>query len=554
MIASGGQNSERVLILAPLGRDAQVAAAILGEAGIPSKVSADLTCLTEDLKAGAAAALVVEEALHNRDIAELASWIDGQPAWSDMPFVLLTQRGGGLERNPAAGRLTEALGNVSFLERPFHPTTLVSVMRTALRSRRRQYEARERAAALREGEERLRLVNATLERRVEERTAELREAETALRHAQKMEAIGQLTGGVAHDFNNLLTVLSGGLQIFDRNTDPERRARILSSMRQAVERGAGLTRQLLAFSRSHPLAAEPVDLRRQIGGMRELLDRALAGDVQVRTEFGEDLWPAHVDPNELEFALLNLCVNARDAMPNGGSIVISADNDADVQDGELSGDYVRLVVSDSGTGMSPELVARVFEPFFTTKEIGKGSGLGLAQVYGFARQSRGAVRIESREGVGTRVVLHLPRALTTAASTVPSVVAGATQSHGHVLLVEDDEAVAALAVEMLQDLGYRVRREASAASALSTLKRDRSIELIFSDVMMPGGMNGVELARAARKMRPDVPVVLTSGFAEAAAVDAAKAGITLLPKPYKLESLSEALRTVAAQRVEVPAG
>ena len=242
-----------------------------------------------------------------------------------------------------------------------------------------------------------------------------RAVEDRLRQAQKIEALGQLTGGVAHDFNNLLQVISGGLQLVARQSDPQRREQIFAAMKQAVDRGASLCRQLLAFSRRQPLKPEAVNLRRLIGDMRELLKRSLRGDIDIQTTFAEQLWNVEVDPGELELVILNLALNARDAMPTGGRIAISAQNCEALADHDLNGDFVRLDIADSGVGMSPEILAHAFEPFFTTKEVGSGSGLGLAQAHGFAKASGGAVRIASTPGRGTLVSLFLPRTLKTPA-------------------------------------------------------------------------------------------------------------------------------------------
>jgi CheY-like chemotaxis protein len=375
--------------------------------------------------------------------------------------------------------------------------------------------------------------------------AERARAEEALRQAQRIEAVGQLTGGVAHDFNNLLMVIAGGLEMLDRHDDEKRRQRLLQGMRLATERGTALTRQLLAFARRQKLRPEPIDLTRQVGGMHDLLDRSLRGDIKVATVFADDLWPVEVDPGELELVLLNLAVNARDAMPNGGTITIHARNVPARSGAAPAGDFVELSVIDDGTGMPAEVVARAFEPFFTTKEVGKGSGLGLAQVYGFAQQSGGYARIVSEVGSGTTISLMLPRShKSPAARSLNELRAEFTgQNEGaHVLLVEDDDEVAALVNEMLQHLGFTVTRAASAAAALGALANDRRIDLVFSDIMMPGGMNGVDLAREVRKRRPELPVLLTSGYADASKRAAEAEGIAVLAKPYRLDLLAKATR------------
>ncbi|MEO7207523.1 MAG: ATP-binding protein [Steroidobacteraceae bacterium] len=374
-----------------------------------------------------------------------------------------------------------------------------------------------------------------------------RAVEDRLRQAQKIEALGQLTGGVAHDFNNLLQVISSGLQVIGRQTDPARREQIFAAMRQAVDRGARLCRQLLAFSRRQALKPEAVNLERLAGDMRELLNRSLRGDIQIRTSFAERLWSVEVDPGELELVILNLALNARDAMPSGGTIEISAANMPALADHDLVGDFVRLDIEDSGIGMSTDVLGHAFEPFFTTKEVGSGSGLGLAQAHGFAKASGGAVRLESTPGRGTLVSLFLPRTLKTPAYT-SELTRQAANDHpadaAQVLVVEDDDEVAALTVEMINQLGYGTTRVASAEAALGALADRRSVDIVFSDVMMPGRMNGVELAQEIRRRRPNLPVLLTSGYAEAARRKAGSQPVKIIPKPYRIDELRDALAAV----------
>jgi PAS domain S-box-containing protein len=373
----------------------------------------------------------------------------------------------------------------------------------------------------------------------------LRRAEEALHRAQKMESIGQLTGGVAHDFNNLLAVFSSGLQVLERDVGPEQRRRVLDGMRRAVERGTGLTRHLLAFSRRQPIKPESIDLASQVRGMREILNRSLRGDIEVVMRFDPDLWFVEVDAGEVELAVLNLCVNARDAMPDGGTITIAAENVSETGERGVIGEFVKVSVVDTGEGMPPEVLARVFEPFFTTKEVGKGSGLGLAQVYGLAQQSGGKVTIDSHLGVGTTVTLLLPRShrqpmpLVKPAAMAVSANRADGGSRGQVLLVEDDTDVAALTREMLGTLGFSVIHVSSGAAALGAMANGRHIDLVLSDVMMPGGMSGLEFARALRVRRPSLPIVLTTGYAEAAAsMDGNEFSVLL--KPYSLEALASA--------------
>jgi PAS domain S-box-containing protein len=371
----------------------------------------------------------------------------------------------------------------------------------------------------------------------------LRTAETALRQAQKMESLGQLTGGVAHDFNNLLSVFAGGLQLLERHPNPS--PRVFDAMRRAVARGTGLTRHLLAFSRRVPVNPESIDVAAHLKGMRAMLDGSLGGQINIEMKFGADLWPVEVDAGEMELAILNLCVNARDAMPDGGVITITADNVA--AGGGAQADFVKLSVADIGGGMPPEVLARVFEPFFTTKDVSKGSGLGLPQVYGFAQQSGGKIEIDSEVGTGTIVTLLLPRSLrplaragATADNTRAPVGQADARQRGHVLLVEDDREVSALTRELLSSLGFSVTHVSSAEAALGALANARNIQLVLSDVMMPGGVNGLQLAREIRRRNPELRVLLTTGYVEAVA-DMKEGEFDVLAKPFTLEALADVL-------------
>jgi len=543
----------RILVLAPVGRDGPASAELLQHSNLDAYHCTSLSELVGEMAAGVGTVFVAEEGLFGRDTRPLAGWIESQPPWSDLPFIILTSHRE--EPKVVAWRegIITLLRNVSLLERPVQPMTLTSAVQSAMRARRRQYElrallrAREDAAQELEGlvVERTRALaeaNRNLRIEMEERAR----VEESLRQAQKIEAIGQLTGGVAHDFNNLLMVISGGLDMLDRQTDPNRRRRLMEGMVQAAQRGASLTKQLLAFSRRQKLQPQAVDVASQIGSMRELLDHSLRDDIQIEFEFPEALWPVQVDPGELELVILNLAVNARDAMPEGGALLVRGENLADLADEEITGDYVRVSVIDSGTGMTPEVLARVFEPFFTTKDVGKGSGLGLAQVHGFATQSGGTVRIQSQPGRGTTIELYLPRSQHRPSSEPPVIDQGKRRprkaGQGRILLVEDDNEVASLVRDMLEQLGYEVTRAASAVAALGALADGRSIDIVFSDVMMPGGMNGVQLAHEIRKRRSDIPVLLTSGYPGATLRDAEKEGLQILPKPYNIEELAATLQ------------
>jgi len=375
----------------------------------------------------------------------------------------------------------------------------------------------------------------------------LRKAEAALRQTQKMESLGQLTGGVAHDFNNLLAVFAGGLQLIEVSGGQLPSPRVLDAMRRAVARGTGLTRHLLAFSRRHPVNPRSIDVAAHLSGMRGMLDGSLGGHISVQTYLAPDVWPVEVDAGEMEMAILNLCLNARDALAGGGVIEIAVENvQAAVADGADS-DFVRISVADSGHGMTPDVQARVFEPFFTTKDVSKGSGLGLPQVYGFVQQSDGRVEIDSEVGVGTTVTILLPRSLrrpdddaTSEDRTSMSARRVDGEGRGHVLLVEDDQEVSALTRELLKSIGFAVSDVVSAEAALDALGDGQHFDVVLSDIMMPGGVNGLQLAREIRRRHADLRVILTTGYVEAAAdMNAGEFGLLL--KPFSVEALADAL-------------
>jgi len=377
--------------------------------------------------------------------------------------------------------------------------------------------------------------------------------EERFQQTQRIEALGRLAGGVAHDFNNLLQVISGGLQVIGKQRDQVQRDRMSGAMSQAVERGARLCRQLLTFSRRQALKAEPLDVRCLIDGMRELLDHGLLANVRMEYDFAADLWPVEADSGELELVILNLAMNARDALPAGGLIRIAGRNVPGLaEEHGLIGDFVRLDIQDDGTGMTPDVLAHAFEPFFTTKEVGRGSGLGLAQAHGFAQASGGAIKISSAAQRGTTASLFLPRTLRTPRIIVKmdtgdidgiDGIDGESKAEGssRVLLVEDDDDVAALTVEMIRQLGYDTTRVASAEAALGALAERRRVDIVFSDIMMPGRMNGVQLAQEIRRQRPNLPVLLTSGYVEAASGNAIGQPIKIISKPYRMDQLRDAL-------------
>jgi signal transduction histidine kinase/CheY-like chemotaxis protein len=548
--------TERVLILAPRGRDAVVAKGILREARVDAQICLDLVELLAEIKVGADAVVLTEEAIRGNDTRELREWVAAQPAWSDFPFIVLTRHGGGLERNPAAALLTRTLGNVSLLERPFHPTTLVSVAETALRGRRRQQECRR--------------LNEELELHVQERTSELAAAnrqllrqieerervESTLRQLQRLEAVGQLTSGVAHDFNNLLTVVLGNISFLEKGLAKAgidgKLAQRLTYMRTAAERGARLTDQLLSFSRRQRLEPKVIDLNETVAGMRDLLQSTMGGSIRIETQLTHDLWPALVDLTQLELAVLNLSINARDAMETGGTLSVGT---ANVQLGAPfypeeppAGDYVAVRVTDTGAGMSPEVRSKAFEPFFTTKEIGKGSGLGLSQVLGFAKQSGGGVRIRSEPNKGTTLEIFLPRAdvRPVKIDAVPPRTSSAAKASARLILVDDDNAVREVTAATLRELGYTVLEAGSGGAALELLERSVNIDLMLIDFAMPG-MSGAEVARRVEITRPALPILFVTGYADRAALEGVSEA-QIIGKPFIGTELHDKVRTALARR------
>ncbi len=557
------------LILAPRGRDAAVAATLLQESRIESIVCNDLAVFSARLSDEICCAVLTEEALRDADLTAITAWVAMQPAWSDFPFIVLTQRGGTSDRTRGASLLSEAFGNVIFLERPFHPITFLSVVRTVQRGRYRQYAARSLIEALHEGEarlrtalnagrlaeERLRRLNETLEAKVIERTAQLERAhdtvleemrqrqrtEDALRQVQKMEMIGQLTGGVAHDFNNLLMAVIGNLELLRKQASNEKAVNLVEGAMRGAQRGASLTQRLLAFARQQDLSIEPTDLSTLIDGMTDLLERSVGASTELIFSLPQQLPLTLADAIQIELALLNLVVNARDAMPDGGTISITVDAVRSFESVDLAdGDYVRLTVSDTGHGMDAATLLKATEPFFTTKEVGKGTGLGLSMIHGLALQLGGALRLHSTAGRGTRAELWLP--VTSRVPCSPTLAAPAPApdqveaitSRATILLVDDDALISTSTAYLLEDLGHEVIEANSGADALDILKNGQKVDILITDYAMPK-MTGTQLARAARELRPDLPIIIATGYADlppGSSVD-----LPRLRKPYRQQQL-----------------
>ena len=370
-------------------------------------------------------------------------------------------------------------------------------------------------------------------------------AEGALRQAQRLEAIGQLTGGVAHDFNNLLMIISGSVQRLRGELADSKQTRLLDMIATATQRGETLTRQLLTYSRQQTLTPEVIDLTQRLPQIRELLTRSLHGNIEIKVDVPGGPCAVRVDPGEFELAILNLAVNAKDAMPQGGTLTIRAKLvtlRGEASDEGLSGEFVAVRVADTGQGIPSDVLTRVFEPFFTTKDFGKGTGLGLSQVYGFAKQSGGTATVSSTDGRGTAVTLYLPRSHDKPEPVVvTSPMQGPAKAAGTALLVEDNSDVAEVGAGLMRQLGYRVRSVVNAQAAIAALRLDPEVDLVFSDILMPGGKNGLDLAEEIGERYPDIPVLLTTGYS-ASAQDAVARGVVVLQKPYDLESLRRHIR------------
>jgi len=550
---------QRILLLALKGRDASVIQQLLTRAGHESLICESCGELAREGRRGAAIAVVTEESLLAADTSAIDAWLGDQPAWSDFPFVLLATKRAG-RRPQDALRILEQLGNVVVLERPVHSETLASAVNSAMRGRSRQYAARRGLEELQTAEERLTHLNGSLEARIADRTEALssannqlmqeiavrERAQAALAQSQKMEAVGQLTGGIAHDFNNLLTVIFGNLELIQRRTDDEKTAKLADFARQAADRAAKLTHQLLAFSRTQNLMLKAVDANALVTGMHDLLGRTIGPMVRIEMALDPGAPWALADANQLELAILNLSINARDAMGEGGVLTIATGRQA-AQGVDLApGDYAVISVRDTGSGIPPDLMAKVFDPFFTTKPIGKGTGLGLSQVYGIAQQSGGTVRLASCEGQGTKVEIWLPAAEPTAAAPADDfrAEADAEAPHQRILVVDDDEAVRRFMVESLQSLGYSVDEAPDGEAGLRVLARS-SPDLIIVDYAMPG-MTGVDVVLRARAVAPGVPIILATGYADMEAVDRVMLTQNVLRKPFRLAELGVAVRKALA--------
>ena len=535
-----------LVVFAPLAGDAGALRALAAREALVARECADAAAFYAALDEHALAVVVTEEGLAQCTLQDLSARLRSQPAWSDLPLLVLANAD---SRDIDDGRFLrlQDVGNVILLTRPTTRLALAMALRSALRARRLQFALRDQLAQLEGYAGRLESTVDERTRLLERETAERRRAEQALAEARRLESLGQLTGGIAHDFNNILQVVAGSETLLrmllgsaksghgsgagggavngngngsDGGAAPDARVmRALDGIRRATGHGASMTQQLLAYARRQPLASVTLDLHTHLRATAEMAQRMLGAGIQIRRELAPDLWPALADPAQLDAALLNIVGNARDAMPDGGTLSLQAANwtlpDAALPQGaHLAGEFVCILLSDEGHGMSEETARQAFEPFFTTKPVGKGTGLGLSQVYGFAVQSHGLAFIR-RETVGTTIGILLPRghAQTAAPALDPATLRAAGLAGLRVLYVEDDADVADTTGALLQSLGVTLRRADSADAAVEALGQEAAeVDIVFSDVMMPGRMDGIELARWLAAHHPRLPVVLTSGY------------------------------------------
>jgi signal transduction histidine kinase len=534
-----------VLVIAPVGRDASACATLVAQVGLEPRICAGVDEAITQLQAGVDVVLLTEEALYGKPLALLADWVASQPPWSDQPFIVLTNHNAGPRFTDFRRDLVGKLRNIAFLERPLQAISLQAAVLTAQRGRARQYQARAYLEAQRGAADELERLVALRTAALEEANERLREeserrerAQAALMQAQKIETMGQLVGGVAHDFNNLLMAVIGNLDLLTRYVvnDP-RQERLLKGALEGARRGATLTQRLLAFARKQELQTRPVDVGALVEGMHGLIERSVGPMIDLKVRVGASLSPALADANQVEMALLNLTINARDAMPAGGSLVISIDECAAGPDQpRLSpGRYVRLSVRDTGEGMDAATLEKAVEPFFSTKGVGKGTGLGLSMVHGLAEQSGGLFTLSSEPGRGATATLWLPAAVGAVAEAPPAADPKQAVRPATILLVDDDPLIAASTTDLLEDLGHRVVEVHSGPEALGALDSGLRPDLVITDHAMPG-MTGAELAARIRRRSPAVPILLATGYAELQGAQ----GIDLprLAKPYTQAQLS----------------
>lgn len=546
------ETEQRVLVMAPSGRDAQVICDVI-EGLAPTHPVSTPQQLLEMLQEGAAAAVVTEEAFTVFAGSPLDVWLKSQPPWSDLPFVVLGSKRTGRRPVNALASL-HLMGNVILLERPLSPETLSSSIEAAVRARARQYATREMLQELSETRDQVNQLNRELEKRIESRTRQLSDAnnrlmseihereraQTALLQVQKLEAIGHLTGGIAHDFNNLLHIIGVNLELLLRIEHNPQAVRVVEVARRTVRRGSQLTAQLLAFARAQSLLPRPTDIHALIHDMRDLIRSSIGSTIALDFQLNHPHPFALLDPNQLEMSVLNLALNARDAMPEGGTITISTSEAEVALDGQAAQHTIRLTVADTGGGIPPSIQEKVFEPFFTTKPMGSGTGLGLAQVYGFVRQSGGEAQIDSTPGSGTRIHLLFPLLQDSdEIATMETPGAVPVTPRKRILVVEDDADVRQSIVQSLEVMGHAVTSVSGGPAALESLSNNQP-DLLIVDYVMPV-MNGAELIGLVQASWPEISIILATGYADMENVGRVLGAKSILKKPFGVATLAEAV-------------
>ena len=553
---------KRVLVLAPKGRDAVVIGKVLHARQIATIECATCEHMVSLLDEGAAGAIVTDDSFAGENFQPLKLWLQAQPPWSDFPFIVLTAK------RPDAGAenavdLLHALGNFILLERPVNADTLARAAVSAVRARFRQYETRRTLQELTQARSTVHALNLELEHRIAARTealaaandrlmleiSERERAQASLVHVQKLEAVGRLTGGIAHDFNNLLQVVNMNVDLLIRKAGDPKLVELASKAKQAVGKGAKLTAQLLSFARTQSLLPRAVDINALISAMRDLIGVSIGAQITLELHLCDAQAFATVDPVQLEMALLNLAVNARDAMPGNGTLTVATHCVEGSIEGLSSHRHVVVSVTDTGTGIPQALLTKVFEPFFTTKPLGSGTGLGLSQVYGFARQSGGMARVESRLNEGTTVEIWFPTIAAEAAREAAAAVAApGRDALRQILVIEDDAEVRRVIVESQESAGHSVRSAASGAEGLLQLRQARP-DLLVVDYAMPG-MNGAQVIAQVRAMDGATPILLSTGYADMAEVARVLPSTFILLKPFDVAALLSAVDAACSSRAQ----
>lgn len=553
----------RLLVLALRGRDAGVISQVLNTRKIGTTECGSLEQLVVQLDKGAAGAVITDDSLIGENFESLANWLEAQPPWSDFPFIVLTSESARSSTERVMD-LVRSLGNFILLERPVNADTLGRAATSAVRARVRQYETRRTMNALNQAQATVQALNLELEDRITARThalaaandrlmleiSERERAQASLVHIQKLEAVGRLTGGIAHDFNNLLQVVSMNVDLVIRKAQDPKIVDLASKAKRAVSRGAKLTAQLLSFARTQSLLPKLTDINALISGMQELIVVSVGSQVVVQIQLCEQPAWSTIDTVQLEMALLNLAVNAKDAMQGSGTLLVTTRRvDGEVQ-GLASTRHVIVSVTDTGIGIQPHLLPKVFEPFFTTKPLGTGTGLGLSQVYGFAHQSGGTARVDSEVNRGTTVEIWFPALNPPPPSDARADVVDTNGYKGRqILVVEDDAEVRRVIVESLESAGHVVRAAASGLDGLSQL-RHALPDLLIVDYAMPG-MTGAQVIASVRTFNTSMPILLATGYADMAEVARVLPATSILLKPFDVATLLDAVERACSSAPEL---